>query len=185
MKKTALLILILTAGIWQRANAQYTYKGQCNITLSGGWLVPQGFNVQLGVEKAIKQTYHLMAYKIGYSTNRIKVQGFDDRLKVNYYNAYINYGYSLNKFIPAPVYINLFGGLLIGYEDIPANLQPGVLVNPKSKFIFGMNIAPQIEFGVSSKITLYLEPQLLLPFNSGVGINRSCFQMSGGIKIYL
>lgn len=181
MKK---IVLAAAAALLSSASfAQYKYAGQWSVNAGGGWSEPRGYNIQIGTDKVFGTTSHALGIKFLYQRYKKDI-GYDVPLKYDDYNLHVNYYYSFDRLIGSNVFfLNIGGGVALGYETIPKTFGPTVLVHNASQFVAGIDISAQMEFAVARSVTAFLDPRFVYLFNSD--IKKGQFITGVGIKIYL
>lgn len=181
MKK---IVLAAIAAILSTASfAQYKYAGQWSLNAGAGWSAPQGYNIQAGADKVFGTSSNGLGIKFIYQHYNADI-GYDVPFNYDTYNLHINYYYSFDRLIGSNVFfLNLGGGGVLGYEAIPKNLGPTVVVQNSSRFVAGINVSVQMEFLLSRSVTAFLDPRFVYLFNSD--IKKGQFVAGAGIKIYL
>lgn len=186
MKKLLFLIvaLVFSASIDGTAHAQFSFKGQWGLSASGGYIPSHGFNVMVGGEKALKDLYSSFHMKFNFMQNQAKLNHPEiDHFNYQTYLFITDYSYSFAKFIPHPWYIQCTAGVNFGYENIPNSPVPTLVIENRSRFVYGLNAALQIELSAAKNFSLFVEPRFLYNFNSNI---RKGFFMAGfGFKYYL
>lgn len=166
------------------ASAQFAFKRQWNLSAAGGWIPAKGFNVTVGGEKALGDLYSAFHVKFRFMQNQAKVGlPLMDHFNYQTYLIMANYNYSLARFIPHPWAIQIHGGVNFGFENIPASKVPTIVIENKSKFVYGLNVGMQFEFSAAKNFSIFLEPQFLYNFNSS--IRKGFYSTALGVKYYL
>lgn len=182
--KKLLFLFLLPLALCGNANAQFSFKGQWDLNLSGGWIPSRGFNVSFGGEKALGDLYSSLHLKFNFMQNQANLKHQDlDHFNYQTYQLLINYNYSFAKFIPHPWYIHCSIGANVGYENIPDSPIPTLVIRNSSRFVYGMNAALQIELSATKRFSIFLEPRFIYNFNSD--IRKGFFISSLGFKYYL
>ena len=183
-KKLLFLLIAITGISINAANAQFAFKGQWDLSASAGWIPSKGFNVTVGGEKALGDLYSAIHVKFNFMQNQAKVDlPSMDHFNYQTYLILADYNYSLAKFIPFPWAIQFHGGINLGYENIPESKVPTIVIENKSKFVYGLNVGMQVEFTAAKNFSIYLEPQFLYNFNSS--IRKGFYSTALGVKYYL
>lgn len=183
MKKLLFLTLTLFV-LCGSAHAQFAFKGQWNITASAGWIPATNLNLNIGLEKAIGHSYSSFHMKFNFMQNKASLDT-PELLEINYqtYQLLLNYNYSFGKLLPHPWYLQLSIGGNLGYENIPDSGIETLVIENKSQFVYGLNVALQLELSVSKSASIFLEPRFIYNINSD--IQNGFFITSFGCKFYL
>lgn len=181
MKK--IVCTVVAAFLATTSFAQYKYSGQWSVNAGAGWSEPKGYNIQFGADKVFGTTSHGLGIKFIYQRYKKDI-GYDPLLKYDDYHLHVNYYYSFDRLIASNMFfLNLGGGATFGYESIPGNLTPTVVVRNQSRFVAGIDLSAQMEVAVAKSITAFLDPRFVYLFNSD--IKKGQFLIGAGIKIYL
>lgn len=183
MKKLFFLILALTA-LCGSASAQFSFKGQWNLSASGGWIPEKGFNATVGGEKALGSRYSGLHVKFNFMQNQAQVDHQAlDHFNYQTYQLFVNYSYSFAKFLPHPLYIQYTVGMNGGYENISKSPISTLVIENSNRYVYGVNTSLQIEISAARNFAIYLEPRFIYNFNSDI---RKGFFIAGfGFKYYL
>lgn len=183
MKKLLFLILSSIA-FYGTTHAQFAFKGQWDISAAGGWIASRGFNITVGGEKALGDLYNSLHVKFNFMQNQARVNHSQmDHFNDQTYQLFADYTYSLAKFIPHPWYIQGSAGLNFGYENIPDSPIPSLIITNSSRFVYGLNVALQVELSAARNFAIFLEPRFIYNFNSD--IRKGFFVSAIGFKYYL
>ena len=168
------LILSSTLMAQQRSAGQWIGK------IAGGANISnKGYYIEIGTEKIIKNSPSSLQISFIYNDNNFSTKT-DKCVSVENYigTLYYTYAFLTNSIVR----ISLLGGGFIGQQTVPEKVIEGVLVNHESKFNYGISAAAQVEFVVSRKIGLYLQPTVLHSFPSKV--ESTSFMAGLGVKYY-
>ena len=180
MKKLFISLLLAGLAVLNVAGQQ-RLKNQYVINASGNYIFNDAWGARVGLEKFLGTSYsslhvNFMYNHLKYITN---VEGEKARSQMFLANA--AYGYSLEKVIPTPFYINFSLGAVAGYEDIDVTLKTSV-TDVKSKFVWGFNVNTQFEYILYKQLSLYLEPEFIYLLNSDT--EKGLFSLGLGMKFY-
>lgn len=172
-------ILAVLFCLWSiSAVAQQRYKGQWSASISGGVNTNNSYYANVSAEN----------YRSYRSSWGMSVSMFESKYKTtNEFNFTVRqvmvgarYIYSFN--LARPIYVNLGGGILLGYENPPARTVENKILNYDSQFNAGLELVPQIEFILHRSLSLFAEPRLMYlvttSFENFIGT------ASAGLKIY-
>lgn len=181
MKKFAFILFLCCTGF--HSFSQQRFPEQWVLNLSGSYL-PQhsGGGFQVNCDKFIGRTYNFFHLGFQYYTLKFNTSVKSENVKSHSCLFLGGYGYSLEKFIPTPFYVNLSAGGVLGYEYIQARLKTSIL-NAKSKFIYSLFTGIQLESIVYKNFNIFLEPKIQYIINSDVQDFNFVLQI--GIKFYL
>lgn len=159
--------------------SQQRYSGQWVMKVAGGVNVSSlGFVTELGTEYIFTRgsSLHLTAL---YNRNFYS-SVTDSKVCVDNIGGMIHYAYTL---LPTQVFrISILGGLFVTDQSLPANIEPGVVINATSKVDFGLSFAGQLDISLASHLSLYLQPTLNYHILSD--IDNFSFLTNLGFKIY-
>lgn len=170
-------LLFLVGG----AKAQFSYANQWNLNIGAGWTPSKGYAIQLGTEKVFGLSASSIQMKLNYGAIPAKIE--NHIFTFDRYSLAINYAFSFDKLMPSKwLFINIVGGGVVGYEDIPKRVANYTIHN-QNQWLGGINASIVAEMPIVKKIHFYIEPKVTYMINSNV--KNVDFTILGGFKFYL
>lgn len=181
MKKFFISLLLAGLAVLNVVGQQ-RLKNQYVINASGNYIFTDAWGARAGLEKFLGTSYSSLHFNFMYNHLKYTTNVEGEKAKSQMYLANTAYGYSLEKIIPTPFYVNFSLGAVAGYEDVNAILTTSV-TDVKSKFIWGFNGSAQVEYILYKQFSLYVEPELVYLLNSDT--EKALFSVALGVKFYL
>jgi hypothetical protein len=163
--------------------SQHHLKSQKAISLTGGYvsLGTEGEKPALPINKTTLNFDHIISNKWYEKMSLTMHTGEVGLVKFNQYLAGYSFGY--NFFSTKGLFLNATTGLQAGYETIKdfENTQTG-------KFIYGLNIGPEIEYFLTRKFGVTLQAAQSIYFNSEFQLDKKFYLQHNynvGVKFIL
>ena len=180
MKK--LFIYLLFVFIAFSLKAQQGYDGQWIVNIGSGITDKSGFNIDLGIEKYIGNSFSSVRFGLTYL--RTKQNSSLDKFDVNTVLFSGTYFYSLESVVKDPFYVNLGASLFIGFENMEKKELPtGVIQKEISEMVYGISLNPQFETILYKNVSVLFEPRI--NYFIKTEFDNILFTPILGIKIYM
>lgn len=180
LKKISVSVIVFFFSL--SVTGQFRYTGQWSAHASGSFILTQGFDLNVGIEKYFPNSIGSVALDLNYISNKEFIKIMDFPISTTTLSAI--YFYSFERLIKPPFFINAGAGMIGGFENFQRKDVPeGVVQNFGTKFIYGFVFEPQFEYLLGRKISLYIKPEV--KYFLKARFNALLFCPGLGVKIYL
>lgn len=173
-------MLLLTRSSWMKA--QQRYDNQFVFGAIGNYIPSSGYGASGFIERYLGKSYSSLKLEGIYMNREITTQVKDCNVGAIFCGAGFSYGYSLEKYIFSPFYINLSVGGVGGYEKLSYD-DSFIDIKASDNFIYGFTGSIQLEVIATKNLSFFIEPKAYYFLNSD--LRRMNGSLGAGVKVYL
>jgi len=157
----------------QRYSDQWIFMGSGGINTSAG-----GYYAGLGIEKILSNPASSIQAQVLFNNSKYKAGNHSTFIQ----NYYVMVDYAYTFFAKTATRLSMIGGGFIGQQDFNSVIAPGIEITATPGFIYGINIAAQIDAVISKNLSVFLQPMIIYDF--GTEIDDFSVLTGIGIKYY-